>query len=69
MKVATLKFVLILILVSLLVLLIVQNVEVVKIRLLFWSFEMSRVLLLFLAVLAGLVTGWVLHGVVVHRRK
>ena len=63
------KFAFILILVGLFVVFIVQNVTVVEITFLFWSFQVSRVLLLFLALLIGLIIGWILHSIAVHRRS
>ena len=62
------KFVFILILIGLFVLFIVQNVAVVEITFLFWSFQVSRVLLLFLALLIGMIIGWILHSLAAHRR-
>lgn len=41
--------------------LVLQNTEVVEIRLLFWSLSMSRALLLPLVFAAGLLVGWALH--------
>ena len=39
-----------------------QNAEVVSVRFLFWSFSMSRVILLFLVFVAGAGAGWVLSS-------
>lgn len=52
------KLVLALALIGLVVLFAVQNYEVVQLRLLFWSVEMSRALLLFLVLAAGIGLGW-----------
>lgn len=41
--------------------LVLQNTEVVEVRLLFWTLSMSRALLLPLVFLAGLLVGWALH--------
>jgi uncharacterized integral membrane protein len=54
-KIATL-----LILSVLLVVFVAQNYAVVEIRFLFWSFEASRAVLLFLCLLAGAILGWLL---------
>ena len=43
----------------LLLILVIQNTEVVKITLLFWQFEMSRVILILLATATGFVGGYV----------
>lgn len=47
--------------------LLVQNTAVVDIRLLFWTFSMSRALVVFFAVLIGFVAGWVWHGYLRYR--
>ena len=44
----------------LLLVLVVQNTEVVAIKLLFWEFEASRVILITLTALIGLVCGYLL---------
>jgi len=41
--------------------LVLQNTEVVEVRLLFWTLSMSRALLLPLLFLAGVVVGWAWH--------
>lgn len=41
--------------------LVLQNTEVVEVRLLFWTLSMSRALLLPLVFGAGLIAGWALH--------
>ena len=43
----------------LLLILVIQNTEAVKITLLFWQFEMSRVILILLATATGFVGGYV----------
>lgn len=63
------KLISILVLIGVSILFIVQNVAVVDIRFLFWSFSVSRVLLLFLAVLVGMLIGWVLHSMFVHQSR
>ena len=46
---------------TLLVLIIIlQNTEVVSVHLLFWEFQMSRVILILLAAFAGFVSGYLL---------
>jgi uncharacterized integral membrane protein len=57
------------VLLGLAMLFIVQNAAVVKVTFLFWSFQISLVLLLFLLLLAGLLVGWVLHSLANHLRK
>lgn len=48
---------------------VVQNVAVVEVRFLSWSFAMSRSLLVFLMIAIGIIIGWVLHGFVRRRRR
>ena len=48
-------------LIVLVAVLVLQNTEVVEVRLLFWSLSMSRALLLPLVFAAGLLVGWALH--------
>ncbi|MFQ5935643.1 MAG: lipopolysaccharide assembly protein LapA domain-containing protein [Acidiferrobacterales bacterium] len=47
----------------LVILFTLQNTEVVTITFLFWQFSMSRVLLIFVFLAAGVIVGWVLHGI------
>jgi uncharacterized integral membrane protein len=51
------------------IVLIAQNTAVVKVTFLFWSFQLSLVLLIFLILVAGLLIGWVLHSLANHLRK
>ena len=48
---------------------IVQNTEVAEVRFLFWSVAMSRALLFFVLLLAGVAIGWLLHAARAHRRQ
>ena len=52
------KIILIGALTLLLLILVVQNSEVVTVTLLFWDFEMSRVILILLATMAGFICGY-----------
>ncbi len=45
---------------ALLLILLVQNTEVVSLRFLFWELSMSRIILLPLVMLSGVVIGFVL---------
>ena len=36
-----------------------QNYEVVEIKFLFWSFQASRVIIIFLTLMLGFVLGWI----------
>jgi uncharacterized integral membrane protein len=55
--------------VGLVVIFIVQNVEVVEIRFLFWSFAMSRALLMFFVLALGIIAGWFMGGLARQRKK
>jgi uncharacterized integral membrane protein len=41
---------------------IIQNFAVMDLRFLFWTLSMSKALLLFLIISAGIILGWLLHG-------
>jgi len=56
-------------LVALAVLFIIQNMEVVEIRFLFWSISMSRSLMIFLLFTSGAVSGWLLHSYSGYRKR
>ena len=61
MRTLSLKTYLALALALLVLLLVLQNTQVVELRLLFWTLSMSRALLLPLVFLAGMLLGWALH--------
>ena len=46
---------------------IIQNFEVVELRLLFWTIAMSRALMFLLLVLIGMAIGWLLRGHLAHK--
>lgn len=56
------KLVIALLLITLVMTFAVQNYEVVQLRLLFWSVEMSRALLLFLVFATGIGLGWIMRS-------
>jgi uncharacterized integral membrane protein len=56
------KMILILILACLAVIFIIQNVEILEIRFLLWSIQMSQSLLMFFLVAAGVIIGWFLNS-------
>ncbi len=62
------KLIVILILTCLAVIFIIQNVEIVEIRFLFWSIKLSRSLLMFFLVAAGIIIGWFLNSFFRHRK-
>jgi uncharacterized integral membrane protein len=56
------------VLVLLALIIIFQNMQVVTIQLLFWKIEMSRILLLFLCLLIGLVVGLLAYPLIFNKR-
>lgn len=63
-----LKLVLMLLLSSLAVLFIAQNVAVVEIAFLSWRTSLSSALLIFFSLMTGFVLGWFMHGYLLHRK-
>ncbi len=43
---------------------LVQNLTIVEIRFLFWSFEMSRALLCLVILMAGVTAGWLISSII-----
>lgn len=62
------KMITILILSGLVVLFIIQNVNVVEIKFLFWTIQMSRSLLIFILLAIGFIIGWFMHSHFKHKR-
>lgn len=63
-----LKLIIILSLIALGAIFIVQNVEIVELRFLFWTMSMSRALMFVFLLLFGIVIGWLLHGHMLHTK-
>jgi uncharacterized integral membrane protein len=63
------KLILIIILTSLVVTFITQNVSVVEVSFLFWSISMSRALLIFFLLVIGFILGWFLHSYLSYRKS
>jgi len=63
------KLILIIILTSLIVIFITQNVAVVEVSFLFWSVSMSRALLIFFMLVSGFILGWFLHSYLSYRKS
>lgn len=40
-----------------------QNAEVISVRFLFWTLEMSRVILILVLLLIGFLSGYIFHGI------
>ena len=58
----------VLVLITLATIFIVQNVEVVELRFLFWKVSMSRALMFVFLLLIGVAAGWVLRGHMSRKR-
>jgi uncharacterized integral membrane protein len=63
-----LKLALSIVLASVAVLFIAQNVAVVEIGFLAWKTSMSSALLMFFVLVIGFLLGWSVHGYLAHRR-
>ena len=62
------KIITISILAILLIIVLIQNSSMVKFHFLFWTFTVSRYLLLFLLFTIGFIIGWLLRSHFVHRK-
>lgn len=56
------RLVAVLILIGLVLLFVIQNVAVVEIQFIFWSFSIARSLLIFLVLGTGILLGWFLKS-------
>jgi len=65
----SLKLVTGVVLMACVVLFAVQNATVVELRFLFWTFSLSRALLLIFALAAGFLGGWTLRAWIGWRRQ
>ena len=63
------KLIISLVLICLMVIFIIQNVAVVEIDFFFWSIAMSRVLLMLILLVVGIIVGWLLKSYSIQRRK
>jgi uncharacterized integral membrane protein len=64
-----LKLILLLILSSLAMIFIAQNVVLVEIGFLFWRVSMSSALLIFFTLMMGFILGWFLHSYLLYRKS
>jgi putative membrane protein len=62
------KLLITLALMFILVIFIIQNVNVIEIRFLFWAIHMSRSLLIFLLLVVGVLMGWFMNGYMRYRK-
>ncbi|WP_337864640.1 lipopolysaccharide assembly protein LapA domain-containing protein [Ignavibacterium sp.] len=63
------KIILMLVLVGIFILFVLQNMEVVNIHFLFFSFPISLVLLLFIVCVIGIIIGMLLPGILSSKQK
>lgn len=62
------KVILVLILIGLFILFVMQNLEVVNIHFLFFSFPISQVLLMFIIFAVGIIVGMMLPGLLTKQK-
>lgn len=63
------KIILMLVLIGIFILFVMQNLEVVNIHFLFFSFPISLVLLLFIVFAIGIIIGMLLPGILSSKQK
>lgn len=63
------KTIIILIIAALFLIILLQNTQVVTLRLYFWQLTMSRIILLVVTLLIGFVVGFIVAKVTGSRRK
>jgi uncharacterized integral membrane protein len=63
------KIIIISVLALIMVIVVIQNVTPIKIHFLFWTFTMSRYLVLFLLFIIGFITGWLLRSQFLLRKR
>ncbi|MFN3873375.1 MAG: lipopolysaccharide assembly protein LapA domain-containing protein [Ignavibacterium sp.] len=63
------KIIIMLILIGVFILFVIQNIEVVNINFLFFSFQISHVLLLFIVFALGVIIGMMLPAVLKNKKK
>lgn len=57
------------VLVFLALIFVVQNIEVVTMKFLFWELSMARAVLLIFSLLIGFIIGWILHSYMAYRKN
>jgi uncharacterized integral membrane protein len=63
------KFIIVLVLIALLLIILIQNTQVVTLRLFFWKVGMSQIILIPLAMAIGFVVGFFVSKVTGNRDK
>ena len=65
----SIKLIISVVLASLAVIFVVQNVAPVEVSFFIWTFAMSRALVIFFSIAAGLILGWTLHAILSFRKS
>ena len=63
------KFIVVLVLIALLLIILIQNTQVVTLRLFFWKVGMSQIILIPLAMVIGFIIGFVVSKVTGNQRR
>ena len=63
------KTIIILVIIALFVIILIQNTQVVTLRLFFWKVGMSQIILIPLTIVIGLVIGFIVAKVIGNHRK
>jgi uncharacterized integral membrane protein len=63
------KFIVVLVLIALLLIILIQNTQVVTLRLFFWKVGMSQIILIPLAMVIGFVVGFIVSKVTGNQRR
>jgi uncharacterized integral membrane protein len=63
------KFIVVLVLIALFLIILIQNTQVVTLRLFFWKVGMSQIILIPLTMAIGFVVGFVVSKVTGNQRK
>ena len=63
------KKILAFVLMGIAVVFIIQNISVVEIQFLFWSFSLPRAIFLVLLLAIGVLIGWLWHSYLVHKKE
>lgn len=63
------KFILLIVLIALFVIILIQNTQVVTLRLFFWKVGMSQIILIPLTMAIGFVVGFIVSKVTGDQRK
>ena len=63
------KSVFTLVLLGIFIIVCIQNVEPVPVHLLFWKFEISKLLLLIITLIVGIITGMMIPGFIKNSKE